>query len=375
MDKSKYAVGVFVDLKKAFDTINHNILLNKLERYGIRGIVLDWVRSYMENRNQYVQMDDNRSTCGNITTGVPQGSVLGPKLFILFINDLCRVSEKLKFILFADDTNIIYSGEDLNKMIEEVTEEIKKMTQWFKANKLSINLEKTKYMLFGNKKCNTDARISLDGVMLERVSEIKFLGVMLDEHISWKPQIQHVKLKLAKNIGVLGKVRHFLPYKAMYLLFSALVMPYLDYCLEVWGNTYHTNLQPLFILQKKALRIIHNVGYREHTNALFLKSQELKFFDLVQFKTAIILFKARKNELPSEIQNLFQEREGGYYLRGELNFKEKFAETAKKRQCISVGGVKMWSKLSDVMKRSTNINLFKKSYKRGIFCKYVANVM
>lgn len=111
MDESKHVVGIFVDLKKAFDTIDHKILFTKLERYGIRGVALEWLINYMEKLNQYVQMEDYRSTCLDISVGVPQGSVLGPTLFILFINDLCMMSKKLKFILFADDTNVICSGK------------------------------------------------------------------------------------------------------------------------------------------------------------------------------------------------------------------------------------------------------------------------
>ena len=156
MDKKQQSIGIFLDLKKAFDTINHDILIKKLERYGIRGIVGNWVRSYLSHRYQFVTLGDCSSVCLDIACGVPQGSVLGPKLFILYINDICNVSNVLKLVLFADDTNIFFSGDDLYQLVEAINFEISKLKLWFDNNKLSLNLSKTKFMLFGNCRTNKD---------------------------------------------------------------------------------------------------------------------------------------------------------------------------------------------------------------------------
>ena len=126
-DNKKFVIGTFIDLKKAFDTINHNILITKLEQYGIRGVVLNWVRSYLERRQQFVMMDGSKSECLDIVCGVPQGSVLGPMLFNMYINDICNVSKSLKFILFADDTNILVSGENLQQLLSTLTAEISRL--------------------------------------------------------------------------------------------------------------------------------------------------------------------------------------------------------------------------------------------------------
>lgn len=362
IDTKKYVLGIFIDLKKAFDTINHDILIHKLERYGIRGVGLNWVSSYLRSRKQFVEIGDQKSVCMDITCGVPQGSVLGPKLFIMYINDICRVSNILKFILFADDTNIFCSGDNLQQLLNAIANEMIKLKRWFDVNKLSLNIAKTKIMLFGNY-IKPEIELKINNISIERVYENKFLGVILDHKISWKPHIKHIEAKLAKTIAILNKTRYILNNKSLYILYNTLIVPYLSYCVEIWGNTYKTNLQSLCTLQKRAIRIINNVGYLEHTNSLFLKSYILKFIDLVKFKTVQVMFKARNNLLPGNIQKMFMERQGGYNLRDELNFKKLNIRTTLKSMCITICGVRLWNKLEQVLKYCTNFKQFKKLYK------------
>ncbi len=298
IDNKKIAIGVFVGLKKAFETIDHNILLSKLEKYGIRVVGLSWLSSYLRNRQQFIQIGDHKSDFINITCGVPQGSILGQKLFILYINDICRVTQLLKFVLFADDTNIFCSGENLQQTLETITTEINKLKLWFDKNKLSLNLRKTKIMLFGRHKIDCNVELIIDNTKIERVQEIIFLGVILNHKICWKPHVRYIRAKLAKCSAILWKTKHILGYKSLHTLYCSLFLPYLTYCVEVWGNTYKTTLQPICTIQKRAIRTINNTGYRDHTNPLFIKSHMLKFMDLVKFKTAQIMYKARNNLLP-----------------------------------------------------------------------------
>ena len=161
-----------------------------------------------------------------------------------------------------------------------------------------------------------------------------------------------------------------LDQKSLRILYCSLVLPYLNYCTEVWGNTYKTSLHSLTILQKKAIRIIHNVRYLDHTNPLFIRSKLLKFTDLVEFQTTQIMFKAKINILPLNIQKLFSDREGGYNLRGKLNFKVNSVRTTRKMFCISICGVRLWNSLSGEIKECPNINQFKIKYKELIFTRY-----
>ena len=180
LDNKKFGCGIFLDLQKAFDTVNHQILLDKLELYGIRGTALAWFRSYLSNRSQYVSVNGYNSSHLNVTCGVPQGSVLGPLLFLIYINDLPNSSSKLSFYLFADDTNIYFESHSLTNLQKVVNKELRHVKKWLDANKLALNVGKTNFVIFHSpqKSLNANINIKIGNQYVKQAKYVKFLGLL-----------------------------------------------------------------------------------------------------------------------------------------------------------------------------------------------------
>lgn len=370
MDNKYFLVSIFVDLQKAFDTLDHRILLQKLHRYGIRGVAHKWVTSYLNNRNQFVEINNVQSQKKRVTCGVPQGSVLGPVLFILYINDIVSVSNLLKCIMFADDTTLFYSGENVNTVLQTVQNEFEKIIMWFNANRLSLNISKTKYMIFSCKKNDIDVNLSVQGSEIERTHEIKFLGIMIDDNLTWKSHIDQVKSKVSQIVAVLHKVKESLNKSALFLLYKSMIIPYLTYCIEVWGNACKSYIEPLFLLQKRAIRVVNGSGFRAHTNPVFKQLQTLKFTELAEFSLLKIMYYAHQKTLPVNLQNRFKKRESTHDLRGVEIFAKPQFRTRMKERCISIHGVNFWNNLDSKAKTSKSIYIFKKNIKALLLKRY-----
>jgi hypothetical protein len=253
IDANEYAVGIFIDLAKAFDTVDHAILLKKLENFGIRGSTLKWFYRYFQDRTQKVLCNDVLSEGRKILYGVPQGSNLGPLLFLLYINDLAKISKYLYFILFADDTNIFLAHHSWETLLQIINNELILVNNWFAANRLTLNIDKTSFILFRSHRKTTprDFALEMAGVPLSQVESIKFLGVTVDSHLSWRDHINFIAQKLSKNIGILYRVSHLLPEAAKLNLYYSLILPYLSYCNMIWASNYDSRISKLIILQKK----------------------------------------------------------------------------------------------------------------------------
>jgi hypothetical protein len=225
LDRGSFGVGLFIDFKKAFDTVNHYILLNKLEFYGFRGVVNKWFQSYLTGRNQYVSINGINSSLKAISCGVPQGSVLGPLLFLLYINDLPYCSNRLVFHLFADDTNIFFSSKNLDLIQTTLNIELKNVSQWLNANRLALNIEKTNFIVFHSpkKKPHKVLSICIDNQSIREATSVKYLGVLIDSTLSWRPHISELSKKIAKSVGIISKLRHYLNTDILISIYYSLI--------------------------------------------------------------------------------------------------------------------------------------------------------
>ena len=209
LENGDCVLGVFLDFSKAFDTVNHDILFTKLHHYGIRGVALDWFKSYLKDRKQYVCFNGTDSCTKYIRCGVPQVSILGPLLFLIYINDLASISDKIFTLLFADDSNLFLSGKNPDDLIESMNNELIKVVDWLNINKLSLNIKKTHFIIFRNKheRIETRNELTINDVVIEMTNSTKFLGIMIDQHINFQRHIAYVKGKISRSLGILYKAR------------------------------------------------------------------------------------------------------------------------------------------------------------------------
>ena len=367
-DNKHLTCGIFLDLSKAFDTLDHSILLNKLCSYGIRGVSHSWFLSYLSNRLQYVSVHNATSTYSNTVCGVPQGSILGPLLFLLYINDLPNVSSSLKFVLYADDTNILYSAPDINSLIAHLNSELPNIITWFHSNKLHLNANKSTAILFRpqQKHINiSDFHIKLGPSCLPFSNSTKFLGVIIDEHLSWNYHTNTICNKISKGIGILRRLRCELPRKILLIIYNNLILPYLSYCCIIWGFTYFSNINKLHIQQKKAVRAICNVPYNSHSLPLFRELNILTIFDLINYHTSIFMYHYCNGSLPDIFVNYFANNNHyhTYNTRNASNLSTPFYKLNICHNFLHYRAVHIWNALPDCIKDCPTIFSFKRKLK------------
>ena len=233
LDAGNCTAGVFFDLKKAFDTVDHNILLEKLGYYGIGEVAKNWFESYLNNRKQFATLNGSDSLFKPVSTGVPQGSVLGPLLFLVCINYLHRCVKYSKVYHSGDDTNMLQSDNSLKNVAKGMNFDLKNLSQWLKANKLLLNFTKTELTIFqsSSNMINHNLKFKLDGKRLTPTSTVKYLGDLLDDHLLWSKQISHVTTKLNKAISILSTIRNNASLRTLKMTYHSLFFP--TYCMDL----------------------------------------------------------------------------------------------------------------------------------------------
>ena len=372
IDDVSHTIGVFLDFSKAFDTIDHDILLYKLSHYGIRGKALDWFRDYLTDRKQYVNINGQESSLKLISCGVPQGSLLGPLLFILYINDLQNSSQILSFICFADDTNLFFSHRNPNTLTLILNNELTHVQSWIHANKLSLNIDKTHYMLFSNSLQVIPNDIIINDINLKQVDSTKFLGLHIDSDLSWKTHINFLCKILSRNTGILNKLKHFFPSHILQTIYSTLISPYLNYGILAWGNSSKLLLDSLFILQKRAIRIVNHAEYLSHTIDLFRNNKVLKLIDLFNYNVGIFMHKLSTNELPEVFLQMFTRNNSvhNYPTRQHDAYHLPRTRTIFAQKTIMFTGPKYWNDLPQDVSGCVSLYPFKRKLRMHLLNSY-----
>ena len=305
-------------------------------------------------------------------SGVPQGSILGPLLFLVYVNDITHSSDKLFFTIFADDTSIIYKDSNLDKAQHIVNKELSHVSDWFKANKLSLNVKIWYFMVFQptQRKCN-NVHLFIDNCEISRADNIKFLGIHIDPFLKWDVHIHNIRSKLSKTIGILFKIKDFVPSFVLKNLYNSLVLSHLSYCNIVWGNTHTKYLNDLFFLQKKMIRLISNSGYRDHTRALFHSCNLLNIFDIYRHQLGIFMYKFINNLLPSTFTNYFSLNSEihSHNTRASFNFHKPSINTESFKRSVISTGEQLWNNTCPKIKQAKSLSTFVHLFKANLLSK------
>ena len=348
-----FCASVFVDFQKAFDTIDHEILFRKLEIYGITGVPLLLMKNYFSNRTQSVRIGNCFSSAKPLTKGVPQGSIIGPLAFLYFINDLPYISDFFSTVLFADDTTLSFKCDSPDQFNSISNVEMHKFFLWSSANKLSINLSKTFYMIYSYRNFDdSNFNLVINDYRIEKLNQGLFLGMFIDSKLSYKSHIDYISKKISKSIGILFKLsKNKAPKSILKQTYFSLVHSYLTYNICCYAGTYDTHLNRLFLLQKRAIRIINKSTFLAHTDPLFHSNNILKIHDMYRLSVGLYMYDNWESGNYSASHD--------YNTRNHNSLVPNTSRLTITQNSLSVVGPNIWNSLPIDIRESPTRNIFK----------------
>ena len=369
-DVGMKVLAIFVDLKKAFDTVDHEIILGKLLKLGIKSDLHEWYRSYLHNRKQYSVLNDIKSAPKPLEIGVPQGSLLGVLLFQLLINDMKAAIKFSNSILYADDTTIFVCGKNLKFAKTKLQADINNVYGWMCANKLSFNVDKTKMMIFSTSPYVEDVSITVGSQQIELVSEFKFLGFIVDQSLTMHSHVNYLHMKLLKVIYLLNKLKDFVPTGLLRNLYYAHFHSRLTYSLGSWGNlTSKADHTKLFRLQKRIIRTITKSSYYEHTGPLFKKLNIPTLEDEIKLANLRLAHRLFNEAMPKPLRNLFVMSKSSISTRNR-NMLILDHKSTKYNKSFLVKSIVLWNQETPEHKQIKSVKTFLKKVKHRIITKY-----
>jgi len=339
-----------------------------LEYYGVRGLANDLIKSYLTCRQQYVELENLPSDRKDISCGVPQGSILGPLLFLIYINDMHTCSKILKFFLFADDTTLLLSSEDIDSLIITINTELANLADWLALNKLSLNVSKTNYIVFSGQHIEPSKLvISLNGNTITRVNCTKFLGVEIDDQLSWKKHTASIEKKLSSALFLIRKIRYKINCVTAQKLYDSLILPHISYCILIWGNSYKSTTLNITTLQKRALRLCFNINSSKSVSCSHKDKLLLHNLYNLQVAQVVHCYFYTPNLLPNCVSQLFKKNSDihGYQTRSLDNLC-LFANLSRlnvRKSSLKISAPTIWNKFPSSIRYLSSIYLFKRELK------------
>ena len=371
MDQNNITCAIFIDFRKAFDTVDHDILITKLAHYGIRGKTSKLLTNYLTNRIQSTIANGIKSSNQEVSCGVPQGSILASLFFILYINDITNCSN-FDVKLFADDACLLYSHKNHHQLEKNVNTELQKIHLWTQINKLTINYDKTNYLIFSNRNDKTNLNLTMNNHKLIRETETKYLGVMLNEKLKWENHIKYITKKISRTYFILTKIRYYVNTKTLILIYNSLAYTYFNYCICTWGGAPESILKPLKTLQNKITRIITFSDYKAHSDPLYFKLNILRLKDIYELKLAIMIHKIHKGFKIDKTKNLTKIEHIHSHntrLSKSHNYYTNFRKTNIGQSTPIINGTKIWRNIPEDIKNSST-TCFKSKFTKILIDKY-----